>query len=106
MSWQKLRQQILKRDNNQCQICNLIAKKLDIHHIIPLRKNGLNSLYNLVAVCRNCHTLIELDPPIEKFHYKLVKIKDETHQRLKGYGKFEDSFDDIINRLMDLIERK
>jgi hypothetical protein len=37
---------------------------------------------------------------------KLVKLKDETHKRLKKYGRFEDTYDDIINRILDLIEGK
>jgi hypothetical protein len=37
---------------------------------------------------------------------KIVKLKDETHQRLKKHGKFEDSFDDIVNRILDIAEGK
>lgn len=37
---------------------------------------------------------------------KMVKLKDETHTRLKKYGQFEDSFDDIINRLINFYEAK
>jgi hypothetical protein len=37
---------------------------------------------------------------------KLVKLKDTTHERLKKYGKFEDTYDDIITRLLDIVEGK
>jgi predicted CopG family antitoxin len=37
---------------------------------------------------------------------KIIKLKDETHQRLKKHGRFEDSFDDIVNRLLDTVEGK
>lgn len=37
---------------------------------------------------------------------KIVKLKDETHARLKKHGQFEDSFDDIVNRVLDIAEGK
>ena len=37
---------------------------------------------------------------------KLVKLKDTTHERLKKHGKFEDTYDDIITRLLDIVEGK
>jgi predicted CopG family antitoxin len=35
---------------------------------------------------------------------KTLKINDDTHERLKKHGRFGDSFDDILNRLMDIVE--
>ena len=29
-----------------------------------------------------------------------------SHERLKKHGRFDDSFDDILNRLMDMVEGK
>lgn len=37
---------------------------------------------------------------------KTLKIGEKTHERLKKHGKFGDSFEDIINRLMDIVEGK
>jgi hypothetical protein len=37
---------------------------------------------------------------------KMVKLSDLTHERLKKYGKFGDSYDDIIARLLDSFEDK
>jgi 5-methylcytosine-specific restriction endonuclease McrA len=107
MSWQRIRQQVLERDNNQCQICQLNANKLDIHHIIPLRKNGLNSLYNLVAVCRKCHTIIELDPPSKGMNMvKLIKVDNDIHERLTKRGQKNETYSDIIRKLLDIVEGK
>ena len=33
--------------------------------------------------------------------YKLIRISEETHARLKELGKKDESFDDIISRLID-----
>ena len=37
---------------------------------------------------------------------KMIRVDDGTHDRLKKYGKFGESFQDIINRLMDMVEGK
>lgn len=59
MSWQKLRKQVLERDNYTCQQCYESKNDLDAHHIFPKNKYGLDTLNNLVAVCRKCHGIIE-----------------------------------------------
>lgn len=37
---------------------------------------------------------------------KMIRVDDDTHDRLKQHGKFGESFDDIINRLIDIAERR
>jgi hypothetical protein len=37
---------------------------------------------------------------------KLIKVKDETHKRLAKLGSFGDSFDDIVQKLLDYYEGK
>ena len=56
--WQRVRQQVLDRDNHQCQLrydgCTGRAEQVD--HIIPRAAGG--SLYddrNCRAVCKSCH---------------------------------------------------
>lgn len=39
-------------------------------------------------------------------YMKMIRVNDETHERLKKHGKFGESFEDIINRLMDVVEGK
>jgi|TARA_B110001469_G_scaffold127348_1_gene147848 5-methylcytosine-specific restriction enzyme A len=45
--------------SNQQWYCNMCKNMLDasyeVDHIIPLYKGGNNELYNLQALCRNCH---------------------------------------------------
>ena len=36
---------------------------------------------------------------------KNISIDEKTWERLKEYGKFGDSFDSLLNRLMDFIDR-
>jgi hypothetical protein len=35
---------------------------------------------------------------------KTLSIGIETYQRLKGFGKFGESFDDLFNRILDELE--
>ncbi|MDR5657738.1 hypothetical protein RH831_11185 [Halodesulfurarchaeum sp. HSR-GB] len=33
--------------------------------------------------------------------YKNIKIRENTHERLKSHGNMGESFDDLINRILD-----
>ena len=37
---------------------------------------------------------------------KLIKVKDDTYERLSNRGRKNDTYDDIIRNLLDLIEEK
>lgn len=37
---------------------------------------------------------------------KLIKVKDDTYDRLSERGKKNDTYDDIIRKLLDLTEGK
>jgi len=36
---------------------------------------------------------------------KTISIDTQTWERLKNFGKFGESFDDLLNRLMDILEK-
>jgi len=77
---QKLRLEVLKRDNHACQICFAINKKLQVHHIIPRRFSGSRDvLDNLVSVCHVCHEIVEyIKLKIPNSNRKSVRIELET----------------------------
>ncbi|GAX59901.1 endonuclease [Candidatus Scalindua japonica] len=58
IDWDLLRDQILQRDNFECQeqdgYCN---GSLQAHHIIPLSNGGTNTLTNLITLCKYHHSL-------------------------------------------------
>lgn len=35
------------------------------------------------------------------YDYKTIKIKRKTHERLRFHGKMGESFDNLINKLLD-----
>ena len=51
------RKNILLRDRNTCQYCQLVlpAADLTLDHVIPRCRGGLSTWENLVACCRDCN---------------------------------------------------
>jgi predicted CopG family antitoxin len=39
-------------------------------------------------------------------YMKMIRVEDDVHDRLKKHGKFGESFQDILVRLMDIAEGK
>lgn len=67
----RVRFEVLRRDNYQCQYCGLrapeTAEGLTIDHVIPVALGGLDDPSNLVAACRDCNagkTSIQPDSPL------------------------------------------
>jgi len=52
------RKNIFTRDGNRCLYCGARAPKvaLELEHIIPRSRGGLNSWDNLCAACRDCNS--------------------------------------------------
>jgi hypothetical protein len=45
--------------------------------------------------------LAEVPPNEPMPDYKNIKIHKETHERLQSHGNMGESFDDLINRILD-----
>ena len=57
--WQKIRGKALLRDGHLCQIClktGRITTATEVDHILNKARGGTDSLANLQAVCKPCHT--------------------------------------------------
>lgn len=62
--WQKIRVQILKRDNYTCQNCGKRGgNELHVHHISRWLESHNNSPENLTTLCLKCHRKIEHNLP-------------------------------------------
>ena len=54
--WQKLRLEILQRDNFTCLACCLKENELHVHHLRYARGNPWESAHeDLVSLCKRCH---------------------------------------------------
>ena len=52
---ENIRKAVILRDGYQCIECGKTNTKLEVHHINPRRKNGSNTLGNLISLCEKCH---------------------------------------------------
>jgi len=56
---ENLRIATLMRDNYTCQECSKKDCKLEVHHIVPRRLKGSDSIGNLITLCDKCHDKTE-----------------------------------------------
>jgi ATP-dependent DNA helicase RecQ len=56
-SYNRLRQQILRRDGWRCQSCGAMAN-LEVHHKQFRSQSGGDSEENLITLCGSCHATI------------------------------------------------
>lgn len=52
---ENIRKAVLIRDKNSCMNCGRSNCKLEIHHIVPKRMQGNNTMDNLISLCEKCH---------------------------------------------------
>ena len=53
---EKVRDEVLERDNNQCQLCGTGGEnRLQLHHIEFRSQGGTHDPVNLVTLCFKCH---------------------------------------------------
>jgi len=59
-SWTIARDEARDRDEHQCRGCGAdvgeLDRKLDVHHIVKLLAGGTHGDWNLLSLCRSCHT--------------------------------------------------
>lgn len=87
-----LRRIILIRDNYTCQLCGKKPSS-QVHHIIPRKFGGNNSLDNLITLCGKCHMLISVIPTaiiskvwrmsLNEIHSERKKILNALKEKLK-----------------------
>jgi hypothetical protein len=71
----KMKDSILKRDNNSCVACGC-TESLEIHHIMPIMGSSikeLNDSSNLVTLCNSCHYLAHSGNYYKGLAYKDVE---------------------------------
>ena len=82
--WRKKRDEILERSNGLCVICWLLGRvrsATSVHHIKKLREHFELRLddNNLIAVCRECHELVESScSSVEEVELLIETLKKEN----------------------------
>ena len=59
LSYESLRQQILRRDGWRCQSCGTMSN-LEVHHRQFRSHSGADSEVNLITLCTACHATVHL----------------------------------------------
>jgi 5-methylcytosine-specific restriction endonuclease McrA len=57
VSYESLRQQVLRRDGWRCQSCGTMSN-LEVHHREFRSRSGHDSEENLITLCITCHTTL------------------------------------------------
>lgn len=78
-----------------CDLCGQVAPfkdkdenpYLESHHVITLADNGLDAIYNTVAICPNCHRRIHI--------LKLKSDNDKLEDVIYKYLVLDKDIDDI-----------
>lgn len=82
---ENIRKATLMRDHHACQDCGKKNCRLEVHHIIPRRLNGSDTIYNLITLCSECHRNVtngELEHStrfFEKINGKQIHFRDAMH---------------------------
>ena len=61
VSYESLRQQILRRDGWRCQACGAMSN-LEVHHMEFRSHSGADSEENLITLCAECHERVHRRP--------------------------------------------
>jgi 5-methylcytosine-specific restriction endonuclease McrA len=63
LSYESLRQQVLRRDAWRCQSCGTMSN-LEVHHKQFRSRSGYDSEDNLITLCSTCHESVHQAPKI------------------------------------------
>jgi 5-methylcytosine-specific restriction endonuclease McrA len=66
VSYESLRQQVLRRDGWRCQSCGTMSN-LEVHHEQFRSHSGHDSEENLITLCSMCHASVHQSPNIWEY---------------------------------------
>ena len=67
---ENIRKAVILRDNCKCMECGKSNCVLEVHHIVPRRLKGANTLSNLITLCSSCHDKTEGKEELFIIHYQ------------------------------------
>ena len=77
---ENIRKAVILRDGCKCMECGKTNTKLEVHHINPRRKNGSNTLGNLISLCEKCHQKTEgKEEQYMQHYFDLLNSSDNKH---------------------------
>lgn len=82
---ENIRKAIIIRDNNTCKMCGKKKGVMEVHHILPKRLSGTDSIDNLITLCHKCHK----------------KVTKRETKYIKYFNKILDNEDVNINKKLN-----
>ena len=52
---ENLRKAVILRDKNSCRNCGITDCRIEVHHIIPRKLKGNDTVDNRISLCKECH---------------------------------------------------
>ncbi len=91
------RNNIIKRDDSECQYCGKKASAMTIDHVIPKDKGGKDKWENLVAACKKCN-IYKGNFLLDELDMKLIKKPSQPSYllHLQKYKSKHPSWDQYI----------
>jgi 5-methylcytosine-specific restriction endonuclease McrA len=83
VSYQTLRQKILRRDDWRCQSCGTMSS-LEVHHRQSRSRSGADSEENLITLCAACHASAWLRPQtkVATWRYHAERVRRQEGNQL------------------------
>ena len=83
---ENIRKAVILRDDCKCMECGKTNTKLEVHHINPRRKNGSNTLGNLISLCKKCHQKTEgKEEQYMQHYFDLLNSSDNKNLNYASY---------------------
>ncbi len=80
---------IKKASNQECQMPDCKSEKfrtntgrnyIEVHHLIPLSKNGPDTIENCIALCPRCHRLLHHGQEKKKYRKKAIQKMKKVYK--------------------------
>ena len=99
-----VQQEVLKRDNYECQICKQ-KNNIQIHHIIKQKNGGSNDPDNLVTLCSSCHRHIEIGDIPHAVELCFENVKKQYAVTDSAPMKSRESAKELTKELVNLFKK-
>ena len=104
--WDFIRKDVKERSGGRCMICGKQTTRLDAHERWEYdAKNGIAKLKEIIAVCKDCHSVIHINftsikGDIERAENHFMKVNNCTYvEYKKELGKAND-----IHKKLNLVD--
>lgn len=99
---ENIRKAVILRDHNTCQDCGVTNTRMEVHHLIPRRLNGSDSIHNLITLCSACHVKVTGDELIhnerffKKIKGKVIPYSDAMHV-MQGKSYLQNALKEMVS---------